>query len=82
MDIVKCCWNIQRCEAFFQDFLKENGTLVKTIIKKYPIEIFLKNGEHIYVMTFKTYDMWCLGRTYRHYGGKDIYHSGYLIEGE
>mgnify|MGYP006955735697 FL=1 len=81
--IVVCCWSIRLCQDFAYHFCQENCEKIKRVLKRYPIEIVMDNGNHILVMTYKTYGTWCLGRTYKHYGEDEvIYHSGYAFKRE
>lgn len=79
--IVVCCWSIRLCQDFAYHLCQENHEKIKKVLKRYPIEIVMDNGNHILVMTYKTYETWCIGRTYKHYGEDGvIYRSGYMLK--
>lgn len=77
--IVKCCYTIKRVQIFVDEYSRQNAENIKKISRIYPIKIEMNNGEILYVMTFKTYDTWNEGKTYRLFGTESIYKSDYLI---
>lgn len=68
--------NGEDCKFYFNEFMKVNHDRIVSFSTGHPYKVVLENGETIYFMTFKTYDRWCLGRTYKYLGQETIYHSG------
>ena len=81
---VRICYTIKEVQRFAYDYCQneENFQNIKRIDRRYPIKITLRDDTEIFIMTFKTYETWCKGRTYYIYNTDALYHSDYLIRQE